>query len=262
MKTFNNEDYILENFRIHDKKNVVYIGKFFKCNKIFRLLKSYKFNKQWVNSSGKNDPPPDFYNNKSKLMMDVMTVEDNSYKNQKGKIVNLTKEQEEKTLRKYFGANYKNERDDLRISVVAHSGLSTIEDHNFDRYVKNFKRVVEKHIDKLNLYKKNHPNFKIIFFIFDESTAYIESLEKQEKNFKQGQRMCGRPHIYFCDRQFVNIFKDSKIDYIVWYAPWKMILNEFGQPFKFPQCAVIDVKNIKDRILVDYENDRMVSSEV
>ena len=49
--------------------------------------------KLWSNSSGKSDPPPDFYNDKLKVMMDVMRIDDHAFENKNGKIVNPTNQQ-------------------------------------------------------------------------------------------------------------------------------------------------------------------------
>ena len=39
----------------------------------------------WCNSSGKADPPPDFYSNAHGYMMDVMRVDDTAFVTKKGK---------------------------------------------------------------------------------------------------------------------------------------------------------------------------------
>lgn len=40
-------------------------------------------------------------------------------------------------------------------------------------YKKNFTRVLQKHDDSAELYRKNHPGFRLIYFIMDESSGYI-----------------------------------------------------------------------------------------
>ena len=60
----------------------------------------------------------------------------------------------------------------------------------------------------------------------------------------------------------IKLIKESRVDYVVWYAPWKMLQIDGCNVFPLPKCAIYDVKNINDQILVDYDNDRMVSFEV
>ena len=62
--------------------------------------------------------------------------------------------------------------------ITPDSCLMVCEDHNYDFYVDNFNRVVGKHIKKLKN-KKNHPGFKIIFFVYDESSSYIKCFDEK-----------------------------------------------------------------------------------
>lgn len=261
MITHDNELRVLEEFRELSTKYIDRIGNFLKCEYIHNSLTGVLNRNKWKNSFGKSDPPPDFYNDKHKLMMEMMFVEDNSYKNKKGKLVNKTKERENIILKTIFGSNYKNERDDLNVTVVTSSGLPSLEDHNFNRYFDNFKRVFDKHVKKLGDYNKNHPGYKSIFFIFDGSTAYVEHLDGLPLEPKPGQLLAGRPHIFTRDRRFVNIIKNSGVDYVIWYAPWKAILKPGGGVYDFPRCAIYDVKNIKEKDLFDYDPKFVISSE-
>ena len=63
-------------------------------NKIFNLIYSKEEWEKWVDSSAKNDPPPDFYNETNKIMMDVMHIDDHVYENEKGRIINPTLQKE------------------------------------------------------------------------------------------------------------------------------------------------------------------------
>lgn len=49
-----------------------------------------------------------------------------------------------------------------------------MEDHQFKWYFDSFERVVSSHNNKIPLYQQNHENFKTIFFVYDESTAYTQ----------------------------------------------------------------------------------------
>ena len=72
MKTADNENFILENFRMVSTRETLLLGNIFACAKIRASLINYFKRKHWIDSSAKNAPPPDFYNDKLKLMMDVM----------------------------------------------------------------------------------------------------------------------------------------------------------------------------------------------
>lgn len=146
---------------------------------------------------------------------------------------------------------------------MASSGLPTKEDHNFERYYKNFERVFKEHEKKLDLYKSNHPEFKTIFFICDESSAYVEALNSEDvdKERHQGDIALCKPHIFCIDKKFVKIIKESQVDYVIWYAPWKLLQAAGLGIFPLPKSAIFDVKNLTDKKLVEYNHDMMISAE-
>ena len=264
MKMYDDEDQILSTFRLVTflNLNVVMFGNWFKCKRILNSLKCIFTKGNWINSSAKSDPPPDFYNNKQKLMMDMMIVEDNSFKNKKGKLVNTTKQREKELLKEYIGDSL-NDRDDIQVFMAVSSGKPTNEDHNFDRYLKNFKRVVENHNDKIPEYQKNHPNFKTILFVFDQSCAYIEVENKKDLHVnKIGYAQKGKPHCCFIDKNFVDIIKQLNADYLIWFAPYKLLYKTNNKKVRIPKCAIYDIKNIKEKHLHNYNIEMMKSGEL
>ena len=52
------------------------------------ILKKINIFDNWINSSGKSDPPPDMYSNEFNLMIDIMRVDDHTSVNKKGKLYN------------------------------------------------------------------------------------------------------------------------------------------------------------------------------
>ena len=51
------------------------------------ILQCVRKVEEWQCSSSKSDPPPDFYSDNYKLMMEVMRVDDHAYINAKGKVI-------------------------------------------------------------------------------------------------------------------------------------------------------------------------------
>ncbi len=206
MNFFDDENEIIKWFQGVECDTVALIPQDDEVEDIFLSTYEPEEWQQWVNSSGKSDPPPDFYCDKLKLMMDVMRVDDHAHKNKKGKVVNpanaiesvMQKELRESGILDRF-PNVEN------IICNAITDLPTEQDHNYTFYLNNFVRIVEEHMRKIDLYKQNHPNFKTIFFIFDESSAYIEALKKPEIICK-GEIYTGRIHYWFWDKSFLNVF--------------------------------------------------------
>ena len=98
--------------------------------------------------------------------------------------------------------------------------------------------------------------------MFDESSGiYLESL---------GVGSVGLPHKHFIDRRFIDVFKNSNIDYLIWYAPNKSCsYNDDGKIKRLflPTITIYDVKNfMKNKIiknnLYDYDEKKMISSEL
>ena len=217
--------------------------------------------KSWSNSSGKSDPPPDFYNDELKFMMDVMRIDDHAFENKNGKIVNPTNQQEsmiQKEIRKSgMLDSFPNVKD---IIVNAITDLPTDEDHNYKFYYSNFERVLMKHNNQIDLYKKNHPGYETIFLVLDESSAYFEMESKMNNGVVKG-----RSHYWFWDSRFVNILKKLRTDYLIWYAPFKYyeVLQGDEKP-DLPEVCVIDIKNITqwDSHSISYDMSKMKSAEL
>lgn len=213
----------------------------------------------WIDSSAKNDPPPDFYNDKEQLMMEVMRVDDHGFR-RKGKTVNPTLDREHQLERELSEkAALSRFPDTIKIFINADSGLPTKEDHNYQYYCDGFKRTIEKHKMKIVNYKKNHPDYKIVFFVFDESTAYIQ-MKKVPANIWPGRPARGEAHQWYADRRFIDVFRNSGIDFLIWVAPYKLI-HSIGRAPYIPTACVFDCNKINYE-LIDYDSEHMVSSEM
>lgn len=231
--------------------------------KIFETIHDKNLWLNWTNSSGKSDPPPDFYSDKYHLMMDVMRVDDHAYKNKKGKVVNPHVMHEKELYKELSHSGILNNfNPDIKVFINGDTGLSTIEDHNYTFYCRNFNRIIKKHIDSIPLYLENHPDYKVVFMIFDESTAYIQSEKDIDKKieFRKGNIICGQPHICFVDRRFLNSFINTGIDYLIWYAPYKRV-NLLEKSFELPKVCAFDLSKEIPHI-TDYIENKMISSEI
>ena len=214
---------------------------------------------KWTDSSGKNDLPPDFFCDDLALMMDVMRVDDHGHKVH-GTIINPTYQREhmlEKELQEVgLFETFPNVK---RLIINAVTDLPTEEDHNYVFYLENFKRTVKKHIGHIPNYKKNHPGYKVIFFVFDESSAYVR--KAGEKRIINGRpAMLAQMHLFVADKAFVDVFRNSEIDYIIWCAPFKSIEVLEGNPV-LPRAAVIRAKDF-DMEAIYYDPTEMVSAEL
>lgn len=241
MDCYDNEIEIINYLQEIPKAHVALMNDLNDEEQIFSCVHNPEQWKEWINSSGKSDLPPDFYCNSKKLMMDVMRVDDHSYINKKGKIVNPYKMCETKILnelKSIMGDRLLNKK----VVLSPNTGLPTEQDHNYQYYKNNFTRVVRSHISKISQYKANHPGYKIIFLIFDESSSYVESIYKLPRHPRAGEIYPGRPCFHFVDSNFLNVFIKSEIDYVIWFTPYKYIETQDGDIIIDPRICVYNAQ--------------------
>ena len=217
---------------------------------------------KWKDSSDKSAPPPDFYSDDFKLMMDVMRVNDHEQKGKKGKLHNPSKAHEREMFKELEQAGIIARFPRAKVFLNGDTHLPTYEDHNYKLYLKCFTRVISKHVESIPLYKTNHPAYKVVFFVYDESTAYFELSVTVDKNqqLTKGELMEGQPHYFFIDQDFLEVFIDKGIDYLFWYAPYKMFENIIP-PIEMPSLCVYDLSK-KMVLSKKYDISKMSSVEI
>jgi hypothetical protein len=260
MNLFDDENIIIEHFQRINDTEVFFPHPDDETVLLYRSIHETEEWSNWIYSAGKDDPPPDYYNEKMLVMMDVMRVDDHAFLNEKGKVVNptnakeskLRKELDESGILEYF-SNCK------EVFISAKTVLPTEEDHNYRFYNKNFVRVVTEHARKLDLYKRNHPGYKTVFFVMDESSAYFRIYDKLIKP-EEGKCVKGAPHLFFYDKSFIEMIKNTPIDYLIWYAPFKLLRTNDGI-FTLPQAVIYNIHEM-DFEDIEYDQSEMRSNEV
>ena len=253
------EAYLVEFFQHMSRREICLFPVDDDTANIATSLRNPKEWAKWTDSSAKNDLPPDFFSDDFALMMDVMRVDDHGRKVH-GSIVNPTYQREHMIEKELQAAGLFTAFPNVkRLIINAVTDLPTEEDHNYLFYLENFKRTIQKHIGHIPNYKKNHPGYKVIFFIFDESSAYVR--KAGEKFIVNGKTAIpAQAHIFACDKAFVDVFQDSEIDYIIWCAPFKYVDVFEGNP-TLPRAFVIRVKDYGGKTIY-YDPAEMVSAEL
>lgn len=206
----------------------------------------------WVDNS-KSNFPPDLINEKDALIMEVMRIDDHSPDGKNNPSLARQREmgREAKPLLEQMPAS-------VRFIANAVTDLPTDEDHNYKFYYSSFQRTVAKHLSKLEKYKKNYPNKKVIFLVFDETSGVY--CERASIN---GNELKARLHFPFCDNRFLNVFINSDLDYLLWYIPYNHY-RTLGDHLVLPRLILIDVKNARNGDMLqrlDYDEERMMSNE-
>ncbi len=256
--TFDNEDNILAYYRDPDNRPLAF-PQSDDIWKIFQSTNDEELWKTWKNSSSKSDLPPDFYNDDLELMMEVMRFDDQATNSGK---THATKAKENQMLEQLRDLGVKEDFPKLKqILLLGNSDLSTDEDHNFARYRDNFARVVLKHAMKAEQYRKNHPGYKLIFFVFDETSGvYFERGRQKKSILVKGTNLLARTHMYWADSVLVNTITKSQADYLIWFKPHNSFETPDGINDDLPKIMIYDIKNM--RISTDnYSVENMISSE-
>lgn len=262
MNYFDNESNIISFFQDTPYDLVFFPRKTKAAIKVFRSIHDEDKWRNWIKSSGKADPPPDFYSDEDGLMMDVMRIDDHTRTTEGGKVVNPVNQKESRIYRELREKGLIDKLSSPSIVFInATTDLPSKEDHNYTFYYTCFQRVIKKHIDSIDLYRKNHPDHKIVFFVMDESAGYIQALNEQMANttIVPGQAYEFYLYCQFWDKKFIDAFRGTDIDYLIWYCPFKHF--ESNMPLDMPEVCVYDIKKLPKKFGITYPENLIISAE-
>lgn len=259
MNYFDDELKIIESFQTLNDEEVCFPKESKSAIELYKSIHGVPEWRCWKHSNGKNDPPPDFYCEQQEIMMDIMRVDDHAYKNDKGQVINRVNAEEsiiQNELSNTELITHLYNVDNILVNAV--TDLPTEKDHNYKYYKNNFKDIVSKHIDKIPLYNNNHPNYKVVLFVCDESSAYFKSFNNRQVDKKS--EIIDKPHLFFADDDLVKVFINSQIDFLIWFAPFKLLQTTEGV-IPLPKAIIYDLE-VANINTIKYEEDMMVSSEL
>lgn len=193
---------------------------------------------------------PDFEDPAASLLLEAMAVDDHPRPGKKDK----TRAHEGAVLRELKEAGL-DVHPDVRVFASVSSGLPTDQDHNYGAYIGQFTRTVLDHASKAEVYRAERPGYDLGFLVFDESTAYFETLGAF------GPPGTGRPHYWFADSAFVDAMMRSSVDCVVWLTPYKRMRAADNAEFPLPTMTIIDVALLSREEHLVYDARHMVSSE-
>ena len=200
------------------------------------ILDNKSFLENWIDNSKNTNYPPDFYSEKFKLMMDVMRFNDFETL-EKGKIINPQLQHESSAFKELKRSGFLDMFPNVEEFINVNSGVSS----SYENYFNSFRRVVEKHDNNYYQYKKNHPNYKLIYLILDESEyIYYENYDESMKGLNLINEDV-RMHYHYYDYNFLKTINSCKADYVIWFAPYKKNPN-WGDFIE--EVAIFDVKNM------------------
>lgn len=255
METFDEEKVVFENYKNIPSSKIKYNGRFFHCLHIEKLTRSFFFNNSWINSSGKNDLPPDFHNDKHQIMLEVMRIDD-CVNELNGKHVSNSFEKANVFMKNVAGRDYKKT---LNGTLIFIPDTRNSNDFNFNGYLTNFEKVIRGHSEKVAKYRLNYPKCKtIVFLVCDESNNYIQVLDKNDLEREDEKDVFINrfyPHYQFDDARFIDIIKKCSADYLIWFGRFKSLYIN-NKEINYPRVCIYDIKHIKRNGLT-YNHDLM-----
>lgn len=257
MNHYDDEENIIRLLQSTEDSQICFANFSFGLSRFFNSIYKENLFGAWINSSGKNDVPPDFFSPNYRYMLEVMRVDDyvlaeNSPNVLESKFV--------KNIENMLRAKGVSSIKESNIELLVIPDMSKASENNYGTYVENFKRIVNKHLSKIDQYRCNHPGYKLGFLIFDEAPAYLR-VEHSSTKPKAGQLIQGYPHLLFQDKNFMEIFLNYDLDYIIWMTPYK---NTAENPRLYPLVMVIDLKKYKKSKMqfIEYKDVEMQCLEV
>lgn len=256
MNHFDDEENIIRRLQSIPSREIHFVNQTRAAKRFFSSLYRERKFVNWTNSSGKDVPPPDFFSEKYKYMLEVMRTDDyeagnNSPNALESKIV---KELDDMLRERGLPTG---KESNIQMFIIP--DMSKASKNDYSIYIENFRRIVRKHVDKIQRYRENHPGYKLGFLIFDEAPGYFRATNKKVKP-KAGDQVFGYPHFHFMDKNLIESFLDVDVDFVIWMTPFK---NTPNNPRMYPQVSVFDMKrnNAWKERLIEYDVSEMVCME-
>lgn len=227
-----------------------------------RIIETVVDTEGWADCSGKDMPPPDFVCESKGIMLEAMLVDDHERPGDKKGFVNPVRAREGEIIKEYeseFSELLASAAEGATLTVTGKTDLPTAEDHNYEFYLSSFKRIVDKHAAHANVYRSNHPGLELAFFVFDESTFYLEASERYVTAPRKGEAVRGHPHYWFAGAAFLSVIERSEADYFIWYTPFKQP-QLFAEELALPDTVVYDLRRFDPERII-YDRGRVISSE-
>lgn len=257
MNYYDDEENIIQLLQFVESSKVNFVNITCRSLLFWESLHNEELFKNWINSSGKDVPPPDFYSKKYKYMLEVMRVDDFVIGKQSPNAI------ESKYLREvdnYLRENGNTTLKESNIQMLVIPRGKNISENSYATYVENFRRVAKKHLEKISEYRRNHPKYKLGFLVFDESAGYIQ-VEDPGMKRKPGDAISGIIHSFCYDRKFIEVFDGYDLDFLVWMTPNK---NSSEKQQIFPNVSIFDLKchNKWRKRLMDFDCEKTICMEV
>lgn len=206
-------------------------------------------------NSGHDALPPDYYSSRYTVMFDVMRTNDTEEKKSYNPKMSRERDMENELLNRGVIENINPEA-----MIICNSETSEVDYHSYEKYLKQLKRVVKTHlfskanVNKIDcIWKKEHPDIKYKgLLILDETECYYEGITFYAGNEQFGHLWrTDKPlvlHKPWEDRNMMQQFYDSELDFIVWACPYKVHSSVTMKSHQYyPAVVIVDVRGNREK---------------
>lgn len=211
------------------------------------ILENIKNHRLFTQNNGHDCPPPDYYSDSLDCMFDVLRINATEETDDvTGKTWNPAKIAERKSIEffkdvGFYGNPY------MHLITEVHGGKPT-----YEKYSTQAKRVIANHIQKIPVWKQEHPKIMTKGLIICDVSPLCIEVFKADTSYHYGPGF--RVHEVWNDFVFSSPIYKSDLDFVVWFSPWKWggskFINDYndyyGTKIGFnPAITIVDTKNIK-----------------
>ncbi len=221
------------------------------CKKVSRYIKSIN---SFSDNSGHEALPPDYYSDELNCMFDVMRVNDTEIR----KTYNPVKIRERKIEQELKDKGILQPH----MTLIVNSESDDVQEHTYKNYKRNCKRVLNEHIAKIDIWQKEHPRIQNKgLLICDETECYFDGhvIYTGNETFAYfGEKNVIELHRPWMDSELVEKAYDSKLDFIIWFSPYKphsILLEKYG--LLYPSIVVLDTR-YKRTDFINYDEEKLL----
>ncbi len=250
---YENEIDILEDISHYENKEICLVTQSALEEEILNSLRCYS--EFYDNNSGHECLPPDFVSSNNSFMFDVMRINDSEKRKSNNPVMRREREIQREIQDAFQGTNLPQHALSNGLVINAMTEEDYDQAHNYPQYLKQFRRVVEQHISKIEGCRERHLGQRMGFLIFDETDIYMEyaNAEDAKKPWIVGDKvMIRRLHVPFLDKNFMEVLEAKGVDFLIWALPYKVYS---GGPYELPRLGIIDLTlffSNKDSFFVKY----------
>lgn len=133
------------------------------------------------------------------------------------------------------------------MKLIVNSESDDLQEHTYEQYKNNCGRVLKQHITKIDIWKKEHPTIQYKgLLVCDETECYFEgkAVYMGDRSFTfWGSKSTLELHKPWMDSNFVEKVYDSKLDFVIWFSPYKphsILLQKYKMTY--PSVVILDTR--------------------